>query len=103
MTVGDAQDRMDSVEFESWKIWLGFYDPSGIRTPEDELADLIAARALFAKAPKGSALRDLRLFPPPMSQEEKLAEARAKLTGYLGAVKGTQHGKRGKPRSNSHN
>ena len=88
------QDQIDSEEFEGWKAW--FRSSKGARTPEDEINDLMIARLRadqinISGASKFPAEpRELMIFRPPVTDEEiqgRIEAAKAKLKGYLSAVK----------------
>jgi hypothetical protein len=87
---------LDSEKYEKWRVWFGCYEGK-IRTPEDEVRDLIGARMLThsinSQRSSGCAaeIRELMLFPPPITQseiDEKIQLAKAKMRAYCSVIRG---------------
>ena len=94
MGLAECKEKTDSEDFAGWKAWFR-YGKGGPRTPDNEIDDVLAARALSvlinANRTGGWAAdpRDLLIYPQEATAEEiegRVERAKAVLKSYLAAV-----------------
>ena len=77
-TKDEAKAALNTEQYEEWLAFFGYYSAGGLRTPNDEVADLIGARQMMQGSSRAmSETRDYMLFPPPVTQDEIDRKARA--------------------------
>lgn len=89
--------RLNSHQLEGWRAWFGCYSPGGVRTPAEETIDVLLSRLAAIllnvyKAPSSPmrTVRDVMVFPPPVTEEEmahRIEHAKACLKGAIGAIR----------------
>ncbi len=91
-TADECKTCLTAEQFEEWRSFFGYYAPGGLRSPSDEVADLIGARIMLQNSSRELAeARDYMLFPTPITEEEIEHKRRAFAAGF-GVMAG---GKRG--------
>ena len=74
---------MDAEQFEAWRSFFGYYAAGGLRSPSDEVTDLIGARQMMQNSSRDLAEpRDYMLFPPPVTEEEIERKRKAFANGF---------------------
>ena len=82
-TADEAKAALSSEQFEEWRSFFGYYSAGGLRSPSDEVADLIGARIMRQHSNREMAeTHDFMLFPTPVTEEELENKRKAFAAGF---------------------